>query len=51
MDLIWHNGGAGGSVSFVGFIEPSRVGVVVLSNSTSSVDDLGTTVLWLLHLH
>jgi CubicO group peptidase (beta-lactamase class C family) len=48
-DVIWHNGASGGSVSFVGMMETSRSAVVVLSNSTSSVDDLGVKALHLLH--
>ena len=41
-DALWHNGGAGGYVSFVAFNKKSRSGVIVLSNSTNSVDALGT---------
>ena len=37
----WHNGGTGGYHSFIGFDPRRRVGVVVLSNSTESVDDVG----------
>ncbi len=43
--IVWHNGGTGGYRSFAGF-EPARgLGVVVLSNSTVSVDDLGFHLL------
>lgn len=40
-DLTWHNGGTGGYHSWVGFVEKKRVGVVVLSNSSSDIDDIG----------
>jgi CubicO group peptidase (beta-lactamase class C family) len=40
-DIVWHNGETAGHHSFIGF-DPSRhVGVVILSNSATSVDDLG----------
>jgi D-alanyl-D-alanine-carboxypeptidase/D-alanyl-D-alanine-endopeptidase len=39
--IIWHNGGTGGYHSFIGFDPRRRVGVVVLSNSSQSIDDLG----------
>ena len=45
MRIIWHNGGTGGYRSFAGFDPDRRVGVVVLSNSTVSVDDVGFHVL------
>lgn len=44
-ELHWHNGGTGGYRSFLGFDLASRTGVVVLSNSTDSVDDLGFHLL------
>ena len=44
-DLHWHNGGTGGYRSFLGFDLESRTGVVVLSNSGDSVDDLGFHLL------
>jgi CubicO group peptidase (beta-lactamase class C family) len=37
----WHNGGTGGYHSFMGFDPRRKVGVVVLSNSTQSIDDIG----------
>ena len=43
--LWWHNGGTGGYHSFIGFDPKRRAGVVVLSNSTESIDDLGLHVL------
>ena len=44
-DVIWHNGGTGGFSSFLGFTEDGQNGVVVLSNSAQSVDDLGIDLL------
>ena len=44
-ELHWHNGGTGGYRSFLGFDLESKTGVVVLSNSTDSVDDLGFHLL------
>ena len=44
-EVIWHNGGTGGYRSFVGFSPSSGVGVVVLSNSQVTVDDLGRHLL------
>ena len=43
--VLWHNGGTGGFSSFLGFAERSRVGVLMLSNSSESVDDLATELL------
>jgi serine-type D-Ala-D-Ala carboxypeptidase/endopeptidase len=43
--IIWHNGGTGGYRSFVGFDPARRVGVVVLANSSLSVDDVGYHLL------
>lgn len=42
---IWHNGGTGGYRSFTGFLQDGRKGVVVLTNATDSVDDLGFHLL------
>ncbi|MGD0260849.1 MAG: serine hydrolase domain-containing protein [Verrucomicrobiota bacterium] len=43
--MIWHNGAAGGFRSFIGFTEDSRVGVMILSNSTGDVDSLAAAFL------
>ena len=43
--LTWHNGGTGGYVSFLGFVKERDTGVVVLSNSANSVDELGVDIL------
>jgi CubicO group peptidase (beta-lactamase class C family) len=42
---IWHNGGTGGYHSFIGFDPRRRIGVVVLSNSTLGIDDIGFHIL------
>ena len=44
-ESVWHNGGTGGYRSFVGFNRGGSLGVVVLTNSNESVDDLGFHVL------
>jgi len=43
--IIWHNGGTGGYRAFAGFVEGSNRGVVVLTNSIESVDDIGLKIL------
>ena len=43
--VIWHNGGTGGFRSFLGFTDDRRFGVVVLGNSSVSVDPLGWRLL------
>ncbi len=43
--IIWHNGATNGFTSFVGFDPESNQGVVVLTNSLNTVDDIG---VWLL---
>jgi len=40
-DIVWHNGGTAGSSSFIGLDGAKRTAVVVLSNSVSSIDDIG----------
>jgi serine-type D-Ala-D-Ala carboxypeptidase/endopeptidase len=46
-DLIWHNGGTGGYRSYLGYDPITHVGVVVLSNVSTSagVDDIGSHLL------
>jgi CubicO group peptidase (beta-lactamase class C family) len=44
-DVIWHNGGTGGYRSFAGFVKETGVGVVVLTNSSEGVDDIGFHLL------
>lgn len=51
LDIIWHNGAAGGSCSYIAFLQEPQVAVVVLSNSSNSVDPVGIQVLYLLARH
>ncbi len=44
-EIVWHNGGTGGFRSFIGFKSGQKRGVIVLSNSTESVDDIGMNIL------
>jgi CubicO group peptidase (beta-lactamase class C family) len=40
-NITWHNGGTGGYRTFIGFDSARHAGIVVLSNSNTSVDDIG----------
>ncbi len=44
-DVTWHNGMTGGFASFIGFTQDRKHGVVVLSNRSEPVDDLGFAIL------
>jgi len=46
-EIVWHNGGTGGYRSFVGFNPKTRVGIVVLSNTSTATggDDIGMHLL------
>ncbi|MEP0915725.1 serine hydrolase [Leptolyngbya sp. DQ-M1] len=44
-EIVWHNGGTGGYRSFIGLDKKKRLGVVVLSNSSNSIDDIGLHLL------
>lgn len=44
-NILWHNGGTGGYRSYLGFSEDLRFGVVILSNTSHSVDGLGDRIL------
>ena len=44
-EMVWKNGGTSGYRSFIGILPNAKVGVVVLSNSTTSVDDIGQHLL------
>ena len=44
--LIWHNGMTGGYASFVGFTADGQDGVVVLTNISRSVDEIGVSALF-----
>ena len=43
--VVWHNGGTGGYRSFAGFLQGGTTGVVVLTNSNVSADDIGFHLL------
>jgi len=45
VEVVWHNGGTGGYKTFAGFVKGGNKGVVVMSNSTTSVDDIGMHLL------
>jgi CubicO group peptidase (beta-lactamase class C family) len=44
-EIIWHNGATGGYHSFMGFNPRTKTGIVVLSNSTNDIDDIGRHLL------
>jgi len=46
-EIVWHNGGTGGYRSFIGFDPKAKVGVVLLSNTSTAVgmDDIGRHLL------
>jgi len=44
----WHNGGTGGFRTFTGFSKNKKVGVIVMANSSQSVDAIGIRILQLL---
>jgi D-alanyl-D-alanine-carboxypeptidase/D-alanyl-D-alanine-endopeptidase len=44
-DVIWHGGGTGGYRAFAGFIKETGKGVVVLTNSDISIQDIGLHLL------
>ena len=44
-EIIWHDGGTGGYMSFMGFNKNGTKGVVVLTNSTGFPDDIGFHLL------
>jgi len=43
--IVWHNGGTGGYRSFLGFSPNTGKGVIVLTNSAHSADDIGIHIL------
>jgi D-alanyl-D-alanine-carboxypeptidase/D-alanyl-D-alanine-endopeptidase len=43
--ITWHNGGTGGYRAFIGFDDARNRGVVILTNSTVSPDDIGFHLL------
>ncbi|HET6631207.1 MAG TPA: serine hydrolase [Rhodanobacteraceae bacterium] len=44
-DIVWHNGMTGGYASFMGFSGDGQRGVVVLTSTQRSVDDIGFAML------
>ena len=43
--ITWHNGGTGGFRAFIGMDEPKQRGVILLSNSTITPDDIAFHLL------
>jgi CubicO group peptidase (beta-lactamase class C family) len=44
-DIVWHAGGTGGYHAFIGFSRKKSVGVVLLTNSAASLDDIALHLL------
>jgi CubicO group peptidase (beta-lactamase class C family) len=44
-EMVWENGQTGGYRAFIGFVPKTRAGVVVLSNSANTIDDIGVHIL------
>jgi serine-type D-Ala-D-Ala carboxypeptidase/endopeptidase len=44
-DIVCHSGGTGGYRTFAGFVKETKKGVVVFTNSTAGVDDIGYRLL------
>jgi CubicO group peptidase (beta-lactamase class C family) len=45
VEMVWENGQTAGYRAFIGFVPKKRVGVVVLSNSANTIDDIGVHIL------
>lgn len=43
--IIWHNGSTGGFKSFIGFDVKNQRGVIIMSNSTRNINDIGFHIL------
>jgi CubicO group peptidase (beta-lactamase class C family) len=43
-ELVWHNGGTFGYSSFCGFIKEKKCAVVILSNTSTNVDQIGISI-------
>lgn len=43
--LMFHGGGTGGFISFIGLFKEDNVGVIVLSNASQNVEDIGIRLL------
>ncbi len=51
LDIVWHNGGSGGSRSYVAMLPDQRIGICVLANwAQANVDELGRKLVYLLLL-
>jgi D-alanyl-D-alanine-carboxypeptidase/D-alanyl-D-alanine-endopeptidase len=45
VEMVWENGQTAGYRAFIGFVPKNRTGVVVLSNSPNTIDDIGVHIL------
>jgi len=45
VEMVWENGRTDGYRAFIGFVPAKRIGVVVLSNSANTIDDIGAHIL------
>jgi D-alanyl-D-alanine-carboxypeptidase/D-alanyl-D-alanine-endopeptidase len=45
VEMVWENGQTAGYRAFIGFVPKSKIGVVVLSNSVNTIDDIGVHIL------
>lgn len=49
LDIVWHNGGSGGSRSYVAMLPDHQIGVCVLANwSQANTDEFGRKLIYLL---
>lgn len=45
-DILLHNGGTGGFTSFIAYNKNTEIGVVILSNAVSLMDDIGLKLIY-----
>ena len=45
VEMVWENGRTAGYRAFIGFVPKNRTGVVVLSNASNTIDDIGVHIL------
>ena len=45
VEMVWENGQTAGYRAFIGFVPKNRTGVVVLSNASNTIDDIGVHIL------
>lgn len=43
--IVWHNGMTGGFASFVGYVEGEERGIVILTDTAKSVDEIAISIL------